>query len=73
MNDPQSIPLTSASAPIPPWVLNPGTRWVTVGEFAYEWNKHRNTIREWCETGYLSSLGIPTYRDPRGYWFIRIA
>jgi len=58
-------------APVPPWVLDPSTRWLTVGDAAILWNKHRNTIREWCESGFFSTLNVPTYRDPHGRWYIR--
>jgi hypothetical protein len=60
-----------AAPVVPPWVLDPGSRWLTVGETATLWNKHRDTIRRWCETGFFSTLNIPTYRDPRGEWYIR--
>jgi hypothetical protein len=57
----------------PPWVLDPASQWITVGEFAVLWNKHRHTIRNWCESGFFSTLGISTYRDPRGHWYIRVS
>jgi hypothetical protein len=57
----------------PPWTRHSNSKWVTVNEFAKEWNKHRNTIRRWCESGFLSTLGIATYCDPRGCWFIRVS
>jgi hypothetical protein len=65
-----SVALTPL-APLPPWIIDPSSRWLTVGDAAILWNKHRNTIRLWCESGFFSSLNIPTYRDPRGRWFIR--
>ena len=57
---------------VPPWVLDPSSQWVTVGEFARQWNKHRNTIRRWCESGFFLTIGISTYCDPRGTWYIRL-
>lgn len=58
---------------VPPWLLDPASKssWLTVGECALLWNKHRNTIREWCETGFFSTINVPTYRDPSGRWYIR--
>jgi hypothetical protein len=35
-------------------------------------DKDRNTIRQWCESGFLANIGIATYRDHRGRWYIRI-
>jgi hypothetical protein len=70
MSDTQTIPVIPAA---PPWVLEPGTHWIKVGRFAHEWNKNRSTIRQWCESGYFCSLGISTYRDHRGVWFIRVS
>ena len=66
-------PVDSLSQIDPPWMMEPGQRWVTVGTFAREWNKDRNTIRQWCESGYMMSLGIATYRDHRGWWYLRIS
>ena len=59
--------------PLPPWYDKPTEQWVTVGEFATLWNKHRNTIRQWCESGFLLSIGFSTYQDIRGIWYIRLS
>jgi len=63
-----SFPIENA----PPWVMNPQDEWISCGEFAKRWNKNRKTIQRWCESGFIVTLGMSTYRDSNGYWYIRI-
>ena len=70
MSDAAAV-VPESTAVLPPWVLDPGSRWLSVDDTARLWNKHRNTIRKWCETGFFATLNVPTYRDPSGRWFIR--
>lgn len=57
----------------PPWVYNPQDEWVSVGQFAKRWNKSRKTILRWCESGFILTLGMSTYREQNGRWYIRIS
>jgi hypothetical protein len=47
-----------------------GTRWVPASHLAREFNKTRITIRRWCATGFILTLGYRTMRDVRGHWLV---
>jgi hypothetical protein len=64
--------LANSHAGMPPWIDDPAGHWVTVEECAKVWNKHPNTIRNWCNNGFFPELGHPVYRDPSGIWYIRL-
>jgi hypothetical protein len=58
----------------PPWYRD-GTpeRWVTSGRFARLMNRARSTVHLWIANGTLEEFGFAYYRDPSGYFFIRIS
>jgi hypothetical protein len=64
----------NAVSSAPPWYYchDPGLEWLSVGQFAKRWNKNRRTILRWCESGFILSLGMQTFRDQNGYWYICI-
>lgn len=58
--------------PVPPWVTDPGQRWVTVDEYAPVVGRSLRTVRWWCLEGVLADFGIQTYQDLRGRWWVRL-
>lgn len=57
----------------PPWYVDGmPERWVTSGRFAHLMNRARSTIHLWIANGTLEEFGFAWYRDPSGYFFIRI-
>lgn len=46
------------------------TLWIPLAYIAREFNKHPFTVRKWCASGFILSLGYRTRRDPKGHWFV---
>ena len=46
--------------------------WVTPPRLAVEFNKTEMTMRRWCYSGFILSLGYLLRREPRGRWLIGI-
>ena len=58
----------------PPWFQDGAPeRWVTSGRFAKLMNRARSTVHLWIANGTLEEFGFAWYRDPSGYFFIRIS
>jgi hypothetical protein len=47
-------------------------RWLTITEFANEWQKDPVTIRRWCYSGFCLKLGFKLHREYNGRWRIGI-
>lgn len=47
-----------------------GTEWIPVSAIAREFNKTERTIRNWCHSGFILTLGYRTKRDHTGHWLI---
>lgn len=47
-----------------------GTRWLPVTMLAREFNKSAMTMRRWCITGFILTVGYRTMRDVSGHWLV---
>ena len=47
-------------------------RWLSVSEYAAEWNKDASTVRKWCCNAFALKLGYKLRRDPTGHWLIGV-
>lgn len=47
-----------------------GIVWVPLSEFANVYHKHRRTIRNWIDDGFIFKLGYRVKKDASGYWYI---
>ena len=48
------------------------TLWLSLTNFARRMNKHPETVRKWCESGFVVELGYFLRKDCTGHWFIGI-
>ena len=46
------------------------THWSPLSTIAREFNKTPQTLRRWCDSGFILTLGYRTWRDPHGHWFV---
>jgi hypothetical protein len=44
--------------------------WTPLPDFAREYNKNRDTIRDWIDNGFIFTLGCTVKKDVTGHWFI---
>ncbi len=42
--------------------------WLTISAVAIQFNKTRQTIHNWCRSGFIITLGYQLRRDPQGNW-----
>ena len=49
------------------------SQWVTPQEFARLYNRSPWTIYYWLRIGFLGEIGIKSFRDVRGRWWICVA
>lgn len=71
MTDPQITPMFN-TAPLPPWIHDPVSRWVTAKEFAGLYRRSVRRIQEMCRDGEIIVFQVATYQDPQGRWWIRL-
>lgn len=57
---------------IMPWAER-HDEWLTVSEYAERMGKSAQTVRLWCNNGFLLEIGCLVYRDPMGRWYIKPA
>lgn len=57
---------------VPPWILDPASRWVTVREFAILYRRSVRRIQRMCQDGDISVFCVATYQDATGRWWIRL-
>lgn len=60
------------TATVPPWILDPRARWVSVKEFAALYRRSVRRIQEMCRDGEIIVFQVATYQDPMGRWWIRL-
>lgn len=46
--------------------------WMPISVVAKEYNRHPESIRRWCENGFLIELGFTIRRDETGHWIVGI-
>lgn len=59
-------------APIPPWLLDPASRWVTTKEFAILYHRTQRRIQQMIQSGDILVFGVATYQDATGRWWLRL-
>jgi len=60
------------TSPTPPWILEPGWRWVTVKQFSILYCRSQRRVQQMLLCGDMMAFGIATYQDPMGRWWLRI-
>lgn len=63
------VPRTSS---LPPWILDPGSRWLSARKFARLYRRSQRHIQRMCLNGDIVVFQVATYKDPRGRWWIRL-
>lgn len=48
-----------------PWI-----NWEPVSVVAREYNKHSMTLKRWCKSGFILTLGYRVLCDPKGRWWV---
>ena len=57
---------------VPPWILDPASRWITVKEFAILYRRSVRRVQEMCRDGEILYFCVATYQDPMGRWWLRV-
>ena len=52
--------------------MPPGITWQRPSQFAAEYNKSPLTVRRWCRSGFILTLGYLVVIDPKGRWMIGV-
>lgn len=55
-----------------PLITADGLVWMSPPRLGKLFNKHGDTIRIWCHSGFILTLGYKLKRDPKGHYLIGI-
>jgi hypothetical protein len=46
--------------------------WIPLSAVAKEYNRHPESIRRWCVSGFLIELGFSIRQDETGHWIVGV-
>lgn len=59
-------------APLPPWIVDPASRWVTIKEFSVLYRRSERRIQQMLRSGDILAFGVATYQDHTGRWWLQL-
>lgn len=63
---------SAVNTSLPPWILDPGSQWVTVKQFSFLYGRSQRRLQQMLQSGEIIVFGVASYQDAMGRWWIRI-